>query len=122
MRLRTLFAGAALGALAAAAGPAFGADMQSRTTATQAISPEVREFHREIGEPITGKEARAAAEVRGPDLLVGQTPSGRQTVVITQRHAYPELFAAQVDGISRVGGGAQRVPIDPQAPVSRPDN
>lgn len=125
MRLRTLFAGAAAGALAAIAGPAFGADLTTDRmgagTGAATTTPEVRQFHREMGVEITPEEARAAEQVPGPDLMVGRTPRGETTVVVTQRHAYPELFAAQVDGIARVAGGAQREPIDPQAPVDRPD-
>lgn len=127
MRLHSLMAGAALGAAALAAGPALAADMQTmqgqtiQSQAAPGVSPEVRQMHRSMGSTISPDEARAASQVGGPDLLVGEGRRGTTTVVVTQRHAYPELFAAQVDGIASVGSDAARHPVDPMAPVHKPD-
>ncbi|MCA1940841.1 MAG: hypothetical protein LDL26_07570 [Caenispirillum bisanense] len=165
MRLRTLLAGAALAATAAA--PALADDMQRGAIGTDmtpqqtqqmhqqhtqgmtpqqirqmrqqhmqgqaqgamptdgsgaaAMSPQVRQMHQAMGADIDAGDVRASRQVSGPDLMVGKTGRNTTTVIVTQRHAYPELFAAQVDGIARVGGEANRQPIDPKAPVHRPD-
>ncbi|SOD91127.1 hypothetical protein [Caenispirillum bisanense] len=163
MRLRTLLAGAALAATAAA--PALADDMQRGAIGTDmtpqqmqqqhmqgmtpeqmqqmrqqhmqgqasqgampmdgsgaaGMSPQVRQMHQAMGADVDAGDVRASRQVSGPDLLVGKTGRNTTTVIVTQRHAYPELFAAQVDGIARVGGEGNRQPIDPQAPVHQPD-
>lgn len=86
------------------------------------MSPETREMHQEMGVLVDKTDRQAAADVqtRG-DGVQEIIVDGKRMRVVTARHAWPELFAAQVDGIARVGGGAQRAPVNPQAPVSQPD-
>lgn len=115
MIIRTLLAGAAMGA-AALATPALAADAGGGVA-----DPQVRQFHQRMGVDIDPSERQALSQIPGDGLRRVERPGRNDLLVVTSRHAWPELFAAQVDGISRVGGDANRAPIDPEAPVHRPD-
>lgn len=108
MRQTPILAGLAVAALAVAA-PAVAADLQGQGyghghAGTQ-VSPQVQQMHQQMGTPISPDDARAAAQVGGQDFEMREMPDGTTVMVVTQRHAYPQLFAAEVAGRASVEEG-----------------
>ncbi len=102
------------------AGPAVAADLHQG---------QARQMHPQMGTPLDSTDARAAARAGGVDFEVRELPDGTTVMVVTQRHAYPQLFAAEVAGRTSVeegqglGGASGSVGDGTSAavPVTNPD-